>query len=140
MDPLSIATGVLTCMGACNALGSTVQKLYRLRNAPKELGELDSDISSLKSCVENVNQLVQTKSGDWNRTISPTSLELCVENTRKKVEQTQEFLKHSLLDDAAIRRVRPRAWLRWQSQFTRLRQELRDVRLELGTCIGLHSL
>ena len=140
MDPLTIATGVLTLMGACNALGSTVQKLYHLRNGPKEISELSSDISALKSCVENVNQLVQAKGGDLNRTISTCSLESCVENARKKVEQTQAFLEHSLLDDAAVCRVRARALLRWQSHFSRLRQELRDVRSELGTCIGLYNV
>ena len=82
---------LLTFMGACNALRSTIQKLYHLRNAPKELGELDLDISALKSCVENVNQLVQIKSGDWNRTINSTSLDCAWRMPARKSSKHRNF-------------------------------------------------
>ncbi|KAL8796206.1 MAG: hypothetical protein Q9182_007419 [Xanthomendoza sp. 2 TL-2023] len=61
MDPLSIATGVITLIGACNALASTIKKLHQLREAPKELEDLEKELSTLRSCTEGVNHLLQTQ-------------------------------------------------------------------------------
>lgn len=139
MDPMTIATGVLTFMGTCNALVTTIKKLHHLRNAPRELEELTKEILALRSCMEGINQLVQTQSGSQHKAIGQISLSVYIESARKKTEQIQHFLEQSLLNTASTAKIRPRAWLKWQSEFARLRQELRDVRSEIGTCISLFN-
>ena len=139
-DPLSIATGILTFMGACNALASTVKKLHQLRKAPHELEALENEISALRSCAEGINQIVQMHSGVRNDDIiSQFSVVNSIESARKKIEEICQYLEHSLLDATSSNKVRPSAWLKWQSEFNRLRQELRDIRSEIGTCISLFS-
>ncbi|KAL8733486.1 MAG: hypothetical protein Q9166_002113 [cf. Caloplaca sp. 2 TL-2023] len=139
MDPLSITTGVLTMIGACNALASTIRKLHHLREAPKELGELEREMSALQSCTKVINQLVQTQCENRSDLIGRISVGMCVKNARQKIEEIQHFLDHTLLDLSTSSKIRRTAWLRWQSDFSRLRQELRDVRSEIGTCICLFS-
>ncbi|KAK4691359.1 hypothetical protein P7C71_g5624, partial [Lecanoromycetidae sp. Uapishka_2] len=138
-DPLSIATGIITFVGACQALASTIQKLHHLRKAPQELEELETEILSLQSYSEGIKQLVDMHSCDQDQVIGRMSLGLHIENARKKIQKIQQFLENSLLDTSSMIKIRTRAWLKWQSEFKRLRQELRDVRLEIGSCIGLFS-
>ena len=138
-DPLSIATGVITFIGACNALATTVKKLHRIRKAPAELLELEHELSALRSCTEGIEQLAQAHSGDREKLIGHIHTGLYLENARKKIQQIQQFLEKSLLDTSTGSKIRPSAWLKWQSEFSRLRQELRDVRSEIGTCINLFN-
>ena len=138
-DPLSIATGILTFMGACNALASTIKKLHRLRKAPQQLEELENEISSLQSYIEGIQQLVGMHSNGGDEVIGRMSLGMHIENARKKIQEIENFLEGTLVDVSSPVKIRTRGWLKWQSELNRLRQELRDVRLELGTCVGLFS-
>ncbi len=139
MDPLTITTGVLTLIGACNALASTIQKLHHLREAPKELESLEKEISALHSCADGISHLVQAHGPSRKRAIGQISIGVCVGDARQKIEQIQHVLDRSLLDLSSSNKIRKSAWLRWQSEFNRLRQELRDVRSEIGTCISLFN-
>lgn len=138
-DPLSIATGILTFMGACNALASTIKKLNQLRKAPHELEALENEILALRSCAEGINQIVQMHSGARNHIISQVSVVEAIENAYKKIKQIHKYIEHDLLDTTSSSKIRPSAWLKWQSEFNRLRQELRDIRSEMGTCISLFN-
>ncbi|KAL8737103.1 MAG: hypothetical protein Q9181_002023 [Wetmoreana brouardii] len=126
-------------MGACNALASTIQKLHRLRNAPKELEELENEINALKTCTGGIDRLVQMHSGNGVGLVCQTSLGVYIENARKKIQEIQRILEHSLLDTSSSRKIRASAWLKWQPEFHRLRQGLRDLRSEIGTCISLFN-
>lgn len=138
-DPLSIATGILTFMGACNALASTIEKLHHLRKAPQELEELENEIFALQASIDSIKRLVQMHSGSRNEAIGQISIGAYVENARKKIQQIQRSLEESLVDLSSSNRIRAKAWLKWQSEYNRLRQELRDIRLEIGTCISLFN-
>ncbi|KAL8822436.1 MAG: hypothetical protein Q9191_006828 [Dirinaria sp. TL-2023a] len=126
-------------MGACNALASTIKKLHQLRKAPHELEALENDILALRSCAEGINQIVQMHSGARNDIISQVSIVEAIENAYKKIMQIHKYIEHSLLDTTASNKIRASAWLKWQSEFDRLRQELRDIRSEMGTCMSLFN-
>lgn len=138
-DPLSIATGILAIVGACNALASTIKKFHDLRKAPQELEELEHEISALQSHTRSISQLVQPHGDNRDNIIGKLSLETHIESARKKIQEIHRFLEKSLLDASSSIKIRTSAWLRWKSEFSRLRQEVRDVRLEIGTCINLFS-
>lgn len=138
MDPLTITTGVLTLIGACNALASTIKKLHHLREAPGELEALEKEISALLSCADGISHLVQIHGQSRREVIGQISVGVCIGNARQKIEQIQQTLDRSLLD-LSSGKIRKSAWLRWQSEFARLRQDLRDVRSEIGTCICLFN-
>ncbi|KAL8680737.1 MAG: hypothetical protein Q9186_003084 [Xanthomendoza sp. 1 TL-2023] len=123
--------------GACNALASTIKKLHQLRQAPKDLEDLERELSALQSCTERVNQLIQTHDNGRSGIGGQMSIEIYVKNAYEKIEQIQQFLDCRLLDLSSRSKIRKSAWLKWQSQFERLRQELRDVRSEIVTCICL---
>ncbi|KAI4261852.1 MAG: hypothetical protein L6R42_002955 [Xanthoria sp. 1 TBL-2021] len=139
MDPLSVTTSVLTLIAACNALASTIRKLHHLRHAPKELKQLEAEISALHSCTEGFNVLLHTHSDNRNGMFDHLSLGVYIKDARQKIEQTQQFLESRVLDLSSSSNIRKSVWLKWQSEFTRLRQELRDVRSQLGTCICLFN-
>lgn len=138
-DPLSIATGILTFMGACNTLVSTIKKLHQLRQAPRELEELENEISSLRTYTEGLNRLVEMRNVNDKKAIDLLFLGSQIDSARWKIQEIRHFLEGSLLDPSSSIKIRSSAWLKWQSEFNRLRQELRDVRLEIGTCIGLFT-
>ena len=138
-DPLSIATGILTFIGACNALASTIRKLHHLRQAPRELEELENEMSALQSYAEGIIQLVEMHNGDGDEVIGRVSLRPHIEKAHRRIQEIQQFLEDTLKDTSSALKIRKSAWLRWQSELNRLRQSLRDVRLELGNCMGLFS-
>ncbi|KAL8887444.1 MAG: hypothetical protein Q9215_004979 [Flavoplaca cf. flavocitrina] len=139
MDPLSVTTGVLTLIAACNALASTIAKLNRLRHAPKELEALETEICALQTCIEDINALVHTHSDNPSGILGKLSLGEHINDARHKIEQIQQFLDTSVLDLASSSKIRKSYWLNWQLEFGRLRQELRDLRSRLGTCICLYN-
>ncbi|KAL8877268.1 MAG: hypothetical protein Q9198_004683 [Flavoplaca austrocitrina] len=139
MDPLSVTTGVLTLIAACNALASTITKLNRLRHAPKELQGLKTEICALQTCTEDINAIVHTHSDSPSGILDKLSLEEHIKDARHKIEQIQQFLDTSVLDLASSSKIRKSYWLKWQLEFGRLRQELRDLRSRLGTCICLYN-
>lgn len=139
MDPLSVTTSVLTLIAACNALASTISKIHHLRHAPTELEQLEAEISALHSCTDALNILLHTHSDNQSAMFDHLSLGRIVKDARQKIEQTQGFLETSVLDLSSSNKIRKSVWLKWQSEFTRLRQELRDVRSQLGTCICLFN-
>ncbi|KAL9631580.1 MAG: hypothetical protein Q9204_004172 [Flavoplaca sp. TL-2023a] len=139
MDPLSVTTGVLTLIAACNALASTITKLNRLRHAPKELEALETEICALQTCIEDINALVHTHSDNPSGILGKLSLGEHINDARHKIEQIQHFLGTSVLDTASSSKIRKSYWLKWQLEFGRLRQELRDLRSRLGTCICLYN-
>ena len=97
-DPLSIATGILTFIGACKGLASTIQKLHRLRRAPRDIDDLENEISSLQSYIEGINQLVELHSGDGDGTIGRMSLGEHLGTARNKIQNMHQFLDATLLD------------------------------------------
>ena len=139
MDPLSIATAVLTCMSATNTLISTVKKLHNLRRAPKEIEELENEISALRSTSESMNAILQMPSGSKNQVLQHVPVTTSIDAARKKIDGIQRFLETTLLAEDSSAKIQKSAWLKWQSEFNRLRQELRDSRIELGTCMNLFS-
>ena len=139
MDPLSVTTGVLTLIAACNALASTITKLNRLRHAPKELEGLETEISALQTCIEDINALVHTHSDNPSGILGKLALGEHIKDARHKIEQIQQFLDTSVLDLASSSKIRKSYWLKWQLEFGRLRQELRDLRSRLGTRICLYN-
>jgi len=86
-DPLTIATGIVTLVGACNALASTIKKFYDLRKAPKELEELENEISALQSHTEGISQLVEPHGDTRDEIIGKLSLESHIESARKKIQE-----------------------------------------------------
>lgn len=139
MDPVSLTTAVVTFIGACNVLASTIQKLHHLRKAPKEIQELDNEISALKACVVGIGHLLKSHGEDRNDLIGQLPIALSLDNACGKIEETQRYLEQSLLDTSSGRKIRTSAWLKWLPEFQRLRQEIRDIRSELGTCISLYN-
>ncbi|KAL8965609.1 MAG: hypothetical protein Q9183_003764 [Haloplaca sp. 2 TL-2023] len=137
MDPLSITTGVLTLIAACNALATTIAKLHRIRHVPEELEELETEICALQSCIEATNTLVRLHSDDRSGINGQLSLGQHIKDAYRKIEQIRLFLDTRVLEISSGRKIRKSFWLKWQSQFNRMRQELRDVRSQLGTCISL---
>ncbi|KAL8996789.1 MAG: hypothetical protein Q9188_006482 [Gyalolechia gomerana] len=109
MDPLSVTTGVLTLVGACNALASTIRKLHHLREAPRELGALEKEISALQSCADGISHLVQTHGQSRREVMGQSSIGVCVGNARQKIEEIQQYLDRSLLEPSSGSKIRKSA-------------------------------
>lgn len=139
MDPLSIATAVLTCMSATGELISIVKKVNHLRQAPQEIEGLENEISALRSTAESVSKILETREGTNHDMLRHIPIAASVDSARMKIESIRQFLQDSLLDRRSDLRLKKSAWLKWQSEFNRLRQELRDKRIELGTCMSLFT-
>ena len=92
-DPLSIATGIMTCWELCNALASTIKELHQLRKALKELEMLENEISSLQSYTGGINQLMDIHTGTSNVIIGQMSLGLNVDSARTKIQEIQKIFR-----------------------------------------------
>lgn len=77
-----MATGVLTLLGACNALASTIRKLHNLREAPKELEALEEEVSALQLCTDGVNHLLHALGRSSRDVMAQTFIGDCVEKAR----------------------------------------------------------
>ena len=58
MDPVSIACGVLTFVGAIKQAQKCVQKLRAMQNAPQEIKELSEEVTDLMSIIVQVQNAV----------------------------------------------------------------------------------
>ena len=136
-DPLSIGTGILAIIGSANALASTIKKLYRVRYAQTAIALLENEMTALRSYVESVNKLLGMSNGSQqNNAFQHLPIERYLETARTKIDQVNSFLDQKLLNDTPQRKIKKSVWLKWETELNRLNQELRDARMEIGTCLN----
>ncbi|KAF2224518.1 ankyrin repeat-containing domain protein [Elsinoe ampelina] len=134
-DPLSIATGVVAFIGAANALASTIKKLHRVRHAHTSIKALEDEMRALRDYVESIRQLLDAHG---HLMMQQDPMEKHLNRAHAKVNEVNMTLL-GLLKDSSHKTVRTSTWLHWDSQLSRMRQELRDVRVEIGNRLSVFN-
>lgn len=142
MDPLSISAAVIAFLGASNA---TVRAILNVRNARTELYGLLNEIADINLVLCHASDLVQ----DSDNTISSSTtyghlLKLCT-NSKDKIDQIHTHINHisgdlaSNNDEDARQKFSARARMKWIKEkhlINDLRDELRELRHNISTCVG----
>ena len=102
MDPLSLATGVVTLLGACSVVTKTFRRILSLKDAPPLIQALNNEISDLQLALMDVNDYVQQIK--QSRASTPIAdariLRMCsltIDDTREKIQEIDSLLHSRLL-------------------------------------------
>ncbi|CAK1365360.1 unnamed protein product [Cercospora beticola] len=140
-DPLSISVAALACVGAAATLTKTIHKLILLQNAPQEISELAKEIKTIQTHLEGFHEVVKERGNAHTTIAAALPIDKCINDAQQKTTQINTFLETNLLKETSLatKKLKKSAWLKWQSELRRLKQELRDIRVELGININLFN-
>ena len=143
MDPLSIIASVVTLIAATNAAGRGLQKLVGLRGAPDIMVTLNNDVADIQLLLNEVNVLLREASSldcskdgsDRPRRAGFQALEPVLQRIREKLSELDEILDR--LPASNLNFVSRMQWLKVESRVLRLHNELRSLKTNLDTALGL---
>ena len=141
MDPLSLTAGILAVIGAAKAVAQGLQRLNDCRKGPREIGDLLNDIIELQVFLEGVGVVAEQFQGT-RCTENVRSLAEEVGKAERKIQEIKglldsPFSQVSRLRDENKARI---AWLLNKNKVTKLRDELRAIRVDLGVTLGLLTM
>ena len=138
MDPFSLATGVLTLLGACTTASATISKFRRLKEAPGLIQALSNEISDLRLVLLDVSDHFRSTQSaglvipDIDRTICELSSSV-LDQARVKVQEVEAVIQYEVTKPGrgADLKVDKTAFLRNYSRLLLLQADLRDTRQKM---------
>jgi len=139
MDPLSLTASIITVI---NLGGKTIASLAKLRailDAKEELSALINEISDLQAVLTTLSHITAEEENDHVHLGPKKALASHVQRAKYKVLELEELIAYEL---TKIRRdgnteVARHAWLRKKHVIFRLQAELRNIRWNLATSLGI---
>lgn len=136
MDPLSIATGILTLLGAGKAIWKGLHRCLALRNAPVILMQLNNVVSDFKvviSSVANICRQHDPATGSTNE-----ALFRALEKSRDVVLELDSFIEYDLtkVGSGASSKVNKSAWMRAERKIQDFKRRFSEVKVDLT--VGLN--
>lgn len=122
-------------MQAADRVSSLLSKVKSLYDAPTEVYALINEVSDLKIVLEDLDTTVQ-EIRDW--TSIPTDriehLDRSVRIAKAKLLEVEDLVTDRLFksNDAGREKVSRTAWVREKGRVSRLKDELRDLRLMIS--------
>ena len=143
MDPLSLTADILAVTGAAKAAAQGLQKLRYYRKAPQAIGELISEITEIQAFLEGVGNVAEYFQN--SRCAQHVhNLAEQVGKAGRKIDELRclldsSFFQLSRLSNENKARV---TWLQHKNEAnrSRLRDELRAIRVDLGVTLGLLTM
>ncbi|MCJ1348632.1 hypothetical protein MMC31_006864 [Peltigera leucophlebia] len=111
MEPLSIAAGTLTLLGALGATAKGLKKLASLKHAPIQILQLCNEVKFAATVVKDLQHLLE--------------------------EHLMQDIPSTGLDSVSDIEFSKRAWLKHQTKSLRLFEEIRDYRVEINNNLNL---
>ena len=143
MDPLSITASALTVVTALDQAYKCAQRLRAIRQAPGEIRLLLEEVADLTQLLEQV-QSTQSPPAYGDGTARPNEkakgLDWQLSRTSTKLSELD-----ALVEDHASRTDRRRldrghwGWIHGRRRANALRDELRDLRLNLTASLGANT-
>lgn len=142
-DPLSIAAGIITVIGAAEAVAKGLGKLISLKGLPSTFVALNNEISDLRLVVQEVDGFLLDNGqlSVHGRKICESSvngiksLQSNLDNAKGKLLALERMITHDLTNaDGSPDRFK---WLREENKLRRLQEDNRNLRLNIGTALGI---
>ncbi|KAH0559647.1 hypothetical protein GP486_003838 [Trichoglossum hirsutum] len=148
MDPLSVSASVVTLLGATQAV---LRLIRSVRGAPDELLLLGNEITDFRGVLSNIRgsaveeQALVTTTGPFpDGQSQPATTEAEVEAWTQRAQNKLSELE-ALIKKATKARntsgvgVKKRIWLKERSRLKVMREELKDIKLNLGLYFCIKS-
>ena len=138
MDPLSLTAGILAVIGAAKAVAQGLQRLNDCRKGPREIEDLISDITELQVFLEGVG-VVAEHFQSTRCTENVRSLAEQIGKAGRKIQEIKALLDAPFFHKSRLgdRKKAHVVWLQSKSKVNKLRDELRAIRVDLGSTLGL---
>ena len=136
-DPLSITASIIAVVGAAEGITKTLAKFKSIRNAPDELLALINEVSDLNIILSNVQSYIIHNT--QKPQISQEELQnisTLINRAKEKLLELDQLIQYQLVKPESIPdrlKVSRREWLRARGTIEKLRQSLRDIRLNIVT-------
>ena len=136
MDPLSVATGTLTILGAGRKIGKGLKKLTRLKDAPDALLALDNEVSDLHCLIQDVENILQQRPEDSGL---PQSLTGALRRAKTVLLALESVIAYELTTTTATDglRVDRSSWLRAKHKVEAIEENIKVAKLSLVTALSL---
>ncbi|KAL8861156.1 MAG: hypothetical protein Q9178_002372, partial [Gyalolechia marmorata] len=138
MDPLTITASVIAILGAAGQVTKGIAKVQALQHAPADLSGLMNEVSDLRAVISQVstfsNQLEEERFRGPVVTLKGHLDEAMVRlRTLDNLINVELFKVRA---DGTIKMSRT-AWIRLKADVQRRQRELRSIRVNIGTALGV---
>ncbi|KAK6345642.1 hypothetical protein TWF718_007552 [Orbilia javanica] len=142
MDPLSVIASSVAVITATIQVGNGIAKLIALRDVPEILMALQNEVSSLQSVVFSCKSILDkhvTLGGGqgnvWGLPPGLVGVKDVLDRAKGLVEDICEVVNTKLVDSkGSFSKVK---YLKEQSKLTKAKDEIRAIRIEIASGIGL---
>ena len=140
MDVLSAISGIITLLGAGSTIVQSLERLSSLREAPHIVLALNNEVSDFRIAIFELLSILQQDS-----TRSSTSqayndnLDSILHRAREKLVELESLIEYRLLAPTSGSEIRisRTAWLLERHKIKRLQEEIRSIRINLITMLGI---
>ena len=148
MDPFSLATGIITLIGASSAAVRTFKRISDLRRAPDLLQSIDHELSDLHLAALSINDYMEiaqvngTTDFRANDTRLRQSCAQVLDQTKEKVLELQTLIHRRILRPGRAGKLKISRFhfLQEEDRLIRLQKDLRNARLRMLSLFSYFGL
>ena len=142
MEPLSLASGVITCAEACGQISKLVRKCANLKNAPEVLDQFSKEILDLHSIVDVIDDVLRGFPENFDKG-STKILNDNLDRTKGTLLELESFIVYELTTNTAYvagTRVDKSVFFRKGSKILEFQKQIRMRKQDLVLAIGIFNL
>ena len=144
MDPLSAVVNIVTLLGAGGAIMQAMGKVLALRQAPDVVLALNNEISDLRLVTMEIHKFLQDRQRsalpDHGSEITINNMTPTLNRANEKLLELERLIEYELTkapgSDGELR-INKTAWMRNQGKAKVLMDEIRSIRTNLVTSLGV---
>ena len=134
MDPLAIATGLITL---ASVISEGLKKVQDLHDAPTDIHTLANEVADLDIVTHEVVRALQELGNNESGLSAGNSLSQLLARAQKKLLELDAIVNRVLIKDTGNGKVKYArlAWLRQKSRVEGLRKDLAGIKLSLSNVL-----
>ena len=138
MDPLSITASVIAILGAAREVTKGLAKVQALQHAPAELSGLINEVSDLRAVISQVS-IFSNQLEEENFRGPVVALKGHLSRAMVQLRTLDNLINTKLFKFRAdgTTRMSRRAWIRLRADVELMQRELRSIRGNIGTALGV---
>ncbi|MCJ1280905.1 hypothetical protein MMC26_000222, partial [Xylographa opegraphella] len=137
MDPLAFTASLIAVIGLVGKTVTAIAKIRAMLQSKDELSALINEITDLQAILTTIAHISQEEDHNDQHLGPKKALASHVQRAKDKILELQELIAYRLLGaDGSVKAVRL-AWLREKHVVLRLQSELKSIRWNLATSLGM---
>lgn len=133
MDPFSLTVGAIALVGATKKTVGGIKHLIAIRDAPKELQDLLAELSQFEDVLQAIQDTAHPSEG------ADSTLETLLGRAKDKMVEFNSLIECRLTQAGSSSKVDRLRWIDSQKDIDRLREQLSNIRANLGVIIGART-